>query len=35
MATDYKPNDYRTVTPYLIIRGMDGLITYLKRAFDA
>jgi PhnB protein len=35
MAANYAPEGYRTVTPYLIVPGVDGLIEFLQRAFDA
>jgi PhnB protein len=33
--TSYKPADYPTITPYLIIRGAAGAIDFYKKAFDA
>ncbi len=35
MTAKHTPDGYRTVTPYLIVQEVDGLIAYLKRAFDA
>ncbi len=29
------PDGYRTVTPYIIVKGIDRLIDFLKQAFDA
>jgi PhnB protein len=29
------PEGYHTVTPYLVVRGVAGLIEFLKQAFDA
>ena len=35
MSTSYKPNNYNTVSPYLIVNGASGTIEFLKRVFDA
>jgi uncharacterized glyoxalase superfamily protein PhnB len=35
MTTSYKPEGYRSVTPYLIVRDVGGLIGFLQRAFGA
>ena len=35
MATDYKPKDYTTVSPYLIVRDAARTIRFLKDVFDA
>ena len=29
------PDGYHTITPYLVVRGADALIDFLKQAFDA
>ncbi|HYV91757.1 MAG TPA: VOC family protein [Chitinophagales bacterium] len=29
------PDGYHTVTPYLVVKGANNLITFLKQAFDA
>ncbi|MCI0711306.1 MAG: VOC family protein [Chloroflexi bacterium] len=31
----YKPNNYTTVSPYLIVDGADATIQFLTRVFDA
>lgn len=31
----YKPDEYSTVSPYLIVNGADATIEFLKQAFDA
>jgi len=31
----YKPANYTTVSPYLIVNGADATIEFLKRVFDA
>jgi PhnB protein len=31
---DYKPEGYRTITPYLTINGVSEVIEFLKKAFD-
>lgn len=33
--SQYKPDAYSTVSPYLIINGADATIEFLKRVFDA
>ncbi len=35
MAVDPIPEGYRTVTPYLPVPGVAGVIEFLKKAFDA
>ena len=35
MAVKYIPEDYHTVTPYLVVTGAAKLIDFLKQAFDA
>lgn len=35
MTGEYKPVDYSTVSPYLIVNGADATIEFLKRVFDA
>jgi len=35
MSESYKPNDYNTVSPYLIVDGANATIDFLKRVFDA
>lgn len=35
MSTSYKPNNYSTVSPYLIVNGADATIDFLKRVFGA
>ena len=35
MAVDPIPNGYHTVTPYLPIKGAEGVIEFAKRAFGA
>jgi len=35
MSTSYKPNNYTTVSPYLIVKGASGSIDFLKRVFGA
>lgn len=35
MSTSYKPDNYNTVSPYLIVDGADATITFLTRVFDA
>ncbi len=32
---DYKPEGFRSLTPYLVIEGPDRLVQFLKDAFDA
>jgi hypothetical protein len=34
MSTSYKPNDYTTVSPYLIVNGASGTIDFLKEDED-
>lgn len=35
MNPSYKPRDYTTVSPYLIVDGASGTIEFLARVFDA
>ena len=35
MNTSYKPNNYNTVSPYLVVDGARATIDFLKRVFDA
>jgi uncharacterized glyoxalase superfamily protein PhnB len=35
MSTLYKPNNYSTVSPYLIVNGAGATIDFLKRVFGA
>src|SRR5437868_5028892 len=35
MSVHYIPEGYRTVTPYLTVRGASALLDFVKRAFDA
>lgn len=35
MSTSYKPNNYSTVSPYLIVNGADATIDFLKKVFGA
>lgn len=35
MAVKPVPDGYHTVTPYLIVPDVDGMITFLREAFDA
>ena len=35
MNTSYKPNNYSTVSPYLIVDGASDTIDFLKAVFDA
>lgn len=35
MTTSYKPNNYSTVSPYLIVDGASGTIDFLKTVFGA
>jgi PhnB protein len=35
MSVKYKPDGLRTVTPYLVVRDVAGLIQFLEQAFDA
>lgn len=35
MRPMYKPDDYSTVSPYLIVDGADATIDFLKRVFGA
>ncbi len=35
MAVKPIPDGYHTVTPYMVVSGVDRLIDFLKRAFDA
>ncbi len=33
--SQYKPDGYSTVSPYLLVNGADATIAFLKRVFDA
>jgi PhnB protein len=35
MPTTYKPANYNSVSPYLIVDGADATIDFLKQVFDA
>jgi PhnB protein len=35
MSTSHKPNNYSTVSPYLIVDGASGTIDFLKSVFGA
>lgn len=35
MAVKPIPEGYHTLTPYLVVRGVDKLLTFVQRAFDA
>jgi uncharacterized glyoxalase superfamily protein PhnB len=35
MNTSYKPKEYNSVSPYLIVDGASGTIDFLKAAFEA
>lgn len=35
MTTPYKPDNYSTISPYLIVNGAGATIDFLKRVFDA
>ncbi|MCK6628874.1 MAG: VOC family protein [Anaerolineae bacterium] len=35
MSTFYKPNNYSTVSPYLIVEGASATLDFLKRVFGA
>jgi len=35
MNQSYKPKNYSTVSPYLIVDGANGTIDFLKRVFEA
>jgi len=35
MAAGSVPDGYHTVTPYLVVKGVAGLVEFLKEAFDA
>jgi PhnB protein len=35
MSTPYKPDNYSTVSPYLIVEGAAATIDFLKHVFDA
>jgi uncharacterized glyoxalase superfamily protein PhnB len=34
-SSDYKPEGFHSVTPYLVVQGADRLIDFLKQAFEA
>src|SRR2546421_13076714 len=35
MAVDYKPSGYTSVTAYLVVRGADRLLEFMKQTYDA
>jgi PhnB protein len=35
MSTSYKPEDYTTVSPYLVVNGANNTIEFLKHVFGA
>ena len=35
MSTEYKPDGYNSVSPYLVVDGAAATIEFLKQAFDA
>lgn len=35
MKSDYKPEDYNSVSPYLMVKDANGTIAFLVRALDA
>ena len=35
MSTSYKPDNYNSVSPYLIVNGASDTIDFLKKVFDA
>jgi len=35
MPVSYKPEIYHTITPYLVVKDVDGLMEFLERVFDA
>ena len=35
MTSDYKPANYNTVSPYLIVKGADATMAFLKHVFGA
>lgn len=35
MSTSYKPEQYTSVSPYLVVAGASNTIDFLKRVFDA
>ena len=35
MGTSYKPSNYSTVSPYLIVNGASRTVDFLKNVFDA
>jgi PhnB protein len=35
MTTSYKPDDYNSVSPYLVVDGAQATIDFLKRVFGA
>lgn len=35
MSATYKPNNYNSVSPYLLVAGADATIEFLKRVFSA
>ncbi len=35
MSVSYRPEGYHSVTPYLVVRNVSGVMEFLKRTFDA
>ena len=35
MPTPFKPDDYTSVAPYLLVNGAEGTIAFLREVFDA
>ena len=35
MSEGHKPRDYNSVSPYLIVDGVDGTIAFLEKVFGA
>ena len=35
MSDSYKPKNYHTVIPYLVVMDVPGLIEFLEKTFDA
>jgi PhnB protein len=33
--TDYRPPDHNTVSPYLVVHGVPGLLEFMRKAFGA
>jgi PhnB protein len=34
-TTDYRPPDHNTVSPYLVVHGVTGLLEFMRQAFGA